>query len=204
MRNHMRNDKYRFYPQTIAKILAMARAHKEIQKQYTHCAWAGGSFFPVVLSCQFLVLAGNRIWFTYSCTQSNIQLWCCVSFFGSGGKQFLARTFSRTEQNNLGNQVNYSATTQTSLTKMESLYATSRNAKQHCSRDRGARVLHPGVCWFLGIVQLLRSGVKHMLSFVFALVRFLCPSLSFSPSALLLIIYCCAQACLLPGRSTCC
>ncbi len=30
MRNHTRNDKYRFYPQTIAKILAMAEAHKEI------------------------------------------------------------------------------------------------------------------------------------------------------------------------------
>ncbi len=32
MRNRTRNDKYRFYPQTIAKILAMARAHKEISK----------------------------------------------------------------------------------------------------------------------------------------------------------------------------
>ncbi len=30
MRNHTRNNKYRFYPQTIAEILAMARAHKEI------------------------------------------------------------------------------------------------------------------------------------------------------------------------------
>ncbi len=28
--------------------------------------------------------------FTYSlCTQSTIQLWCCVSFFQSGGQQFL-------------------------------------------------------------------------------------------------------------------
>jgi hypothetical protein len=26
-------------------------------------AWAGGKFFPVVLLCQFLVLAGNRFWF---------------------------------------------------------------------------------------------------------------------------------------------
>jgi hypothetical protein len=32
MRNRTRNDKYRFYPQTIAEILAMARAHKEIKK----------------------------------------------------------------------------------------------------------------------------------------------------------------------------
>jgi hypothetical protein len=30
---------------------------------YTCCAWAGGTFFPVVLLCQFLVLAGNRFWF---------------------------------------------------------------------------------------------------------------------------------------------
>jgi hypothetical protein len=30
---------------------------------YTCCAWAGGAFFPVVLLCQFLVLAGNWFWF---------------------------------------------------------------------------------------------------------------------------------------------
>ncbi len=30
--------------------------------EYTCCAWAGGTFFPVVLLCQFLVLAGNRFW----------------------------------------------------------------------------------------------------------------------------------------------
>ncbi len=29
---------------------------------YTRFAWAGGTFFPVVLLCQFLVLAGNRFW----------------------------------------------------------------------------------------------------------------------------------------------
>jgi hypothetical protein len=30
----------------------------------THCVWAGGNFFPpVVVLCQFLVLAGNRFWF---------------------------------------------------------------------------------------------------------------------------------------------
>ncbi len=32
--------------------------------KYTHCAWAGRTFFPVVLLCQFLVLAGNRCWFS--------------------------------------------------------------------------------------------------------------------------------------------
>ncbi len=30
---------------------------------YTCFAWAGGTFFPVVLLCQFLVLAGNRFLF---------------------------------------------------------------------------------------------------------------------------------------------
>ncbi len=49
--------------------------------------WAGGTFFPVVLLCQFLVLAGNRFWLSILlCTWSTIQLWCCVSYFGSGGK----------------------------------------------------------------------------------------------------------------------
>ncbi len=56
---------------------------------YTRFAWAGGTFSPVVLLCQFSVLAGNRFWFYILlmylgyCT---IQLRCCVSFFGSGGK----------------------------------------------------------------------------------------------------------------------
>ncbi len=31
--------------------------------RYAHFAWAGGTFFPVVLLSQFLVLAGNRFWF---------------------------------------------------------------------------------------------------------------------------------------------
>ncbi len=31
--------------------------------QNTHFAWAGGTFSPVVLLCQFFVLAGNRFWF---------------------------------------------------------------------------------------------------------------------------------------------
>ncbi len=37
-----------------------------------------------------LVLAGNRFWlYILLCTWSTIQLWCYVSFFGSGGKKFL-------------------------------------------------------------------------------------------------------------------
>jgi hypothetical protein len=31
--------------------------------KYTRFAWAGGTFFPVVLLLQFFVLAGNRFWF---------------------------------------------------------------------------------------------------------------------------------------------
>jgi hypothetical protein len=33
------------------------------ETKYTRCAWAGGTFFPVVILCQFLVLEGNRFWF---------------------------------------------------------------------------------------------------------------------------------------------
>jgi hypothetical protein len=33
------------------------------RNKYTCYAWAGGTFFPVVLLCQFFVLAGNRFWF---------------------------------------------------------------------------------------------------------------------------------------------
>jgi hypothetical protein len=36
---------------------------KNTVKTYTRCMWAGGTFFPVVILCQFLVLAGNRFRF---------------------------------------------------------------------------------------------------------------------------------------------
>jgi hypothetical protein len=36
---------------------------RQMQIKYTRYAWAGGTFFPVVLLCQFFVLAGNRFWF---------------------------------------------------------------------------------------------------------------------------------------------
>ncbi len=52
-------------------------------------AWAGGTFSPVVLLCQFFVLAGNRFWFYILLMYlgyRTIQLWCCVSFIGSGRK----------------------------------------------------------------------------------------------------------------------
>ncbi len=31
--------------------------------KYSCCAWAGGTFFPDVVLCPFLVLAGNSFWF---------------------------------------------------------------------------------------------------------------------------------------------
>ncbi len=48
-----------------------------------------------MLLCQFLVLAGNNVWlYILVCTWSTVQLWCCVSFFGSSGKWFLVlRTY---------------------------------------------------------------------------------------------------------------
>ncbi len=49
-------------------LLALTDRQKDRQRnEYTHCAWAGGTFFPVVLLCQFLVLAGNRFWFHLIC-----------------------------------------------------------------------------------------------------------------------------------------
>ncbi len=45
-------------------LLALTDGQKDRQRdEYTHCAWAGGTFFPVVLLCQFLVLAVKRFWF---------------------------------------------------------------------------------------------------------------------------------------------
>ncbi len=47
-------------------ILHLALTNRQThwqRNEYTCCAWAGGTFFPVVLLCQFFVLAGNRFWF---------------------------------------------------------------------------------------------------------------------------------------------
>ncbi len=43
----------------------------------TCCAWAWGTFFPVVLLCQFLVLAGNRFWFYLLCTYVLREQYSC-------------------------------------------------------------------------------------------------------------------------------
>ncbi len=45
-------------------LLALTDRQNDGQRdKYTCCAWAGGTFFPIVLLFQFLVLAGNRFWF---------------------------------------------------------------------------------------------------------------------------------------------
>ena len=49
-------------------LLALTHGQNDTENKYTCCAWAGGTFFPVVLLCQFLVLAGNRFWLYLLCT----------------------------------------------------------------------------------------------------------------------------------------
>ncbi len=52
-------------------IPLLSLTHRQNDRQrskYTCCAWAGGTFFPVVLLYQFLVLAGCRFWFHLLCT----------------------------------------------------------------------------------------------------------------------------------------
>ncbi len=45
-------------------LLALTHGQNDRQRdKYTCYAWAGGTSLPVVLLCQFLVLAGNRFWF---------------------------------------------------------------------------------------------------------------------------------------------
>ncbi len=61
------------------------------RNEYTRFAWAGGTFSPVVLLCQFSVLAGNRFCFTYYlCTQGIVPYSCGVVlvFFVLAGTSF--------------------------------------------------------------------------------------------------------------------
>ncbi len=44
-------------------LLALTHGQEDGQRlKYTCFTWAGGTFFPVVLLCQFYVLMGNRFW----------------------------------------------------------------------------------------------------------------------------------------------
>ncbi len=53
---------------TLHPSLSPYRQNYRQRNEYTCCAWAGGFFFPVVLVCQFSVLAGNRFQFYLLCT----------------------------------------------------------------------------------------------------------------------------------------
>ncbi len=55
---------------------------------YTCCAWAGGTFFPVVFLCQFLVLVGNRFCFYILMYLEYNKVWWCVSFLVLAGNSF--------------------------------------------------------------------------------------------------------------------
>ncbi len=62
--------------------------------EYTRCVWAGGTFFSVVLLCQFLALAGNRFGFYILMHLEYNTVVVLCQFFGSGRKQFLVlRTY---------------------------------------------------------------------------------------------------------------
>jgi hypothetical protein len=57
------------------------------RNEYTRYTWAGGTFFPVVLLCQFFVLVGNRFWFyilLMYLEYHTVVVLCKV--FGCGGK----------------------------------------------------------------------------------------------------------------------
>ncbi len=76
-------------------LLALTHPQTELQRnEYTRCAWPGGTFFPVVLLCQFLVLAGYRFWFYILMYLEYNTVVALCQFFGSGRKWFLVlRTY---------------------------------------------------------------------------------------------------------------
>jgi hypothetical protein len=66
-------------------LLALTDRQNDRQRnKYTHCAWAGGTFFQVVLSSSFLVVAGN----SFRCYLPTIPVVPLCLFFGCGGKLF--------------------------------------------------------------------------------------------------------------------
>ncbi len=57
------------FPPTLFYSTLVAITDRQNYRQrnkYIRYAWAGGTFFPVVLLCQYLVLVGNRFWFLHS------------------------------------------------------------------------------------------------------------------------------------------
>ncbi len=76
-------------------LLALTDRQNDRQRnEYTCYAWAGETFFPVVVLCQFLVLVGNRFWFYILMYLEYNTVAVLCQFFGSGGKSFLVlRTY---------------------------------------------------------------------------------------------------------------
>ena len=69
--------------------ISVQKTDERQRNEYTCCVWAGGTFFPVVLLCHsFGFWQEKAVGFTYLCTQSTIQLWCCVSFLVLAGNSF--------------------------------------------------------------------------------------------------------------------
>jgi hypothetical protein len=83
---HAEKNYQSFFLLHISLLALTDRWNDRQRNEYTCCAWAGGTLFPVVPLCQLLVLAGNRYWFyilTY--LEYNTVVALC-QFFGSGGK----------------------------------------------------------------------------------------------------------------------
>ncbi len=57
-----------------------------MEKQIHLLRMDGGTFFPVVVLCQFLVLAGNRFWFYILLYLEYNTVVVSCKFFGSSGK----------------------------------------------------------------------------------------------------------------------
>ncbi len=73
-------------------LLAFTHRQKDRRRnEYTCFAWAGGTFFPVVLLCCVSFWFWWEIGFdlhTHVGTQSTIQLWCCARFLVAAGNSF--------------------------------------------------------------------------------------------------------------------
>ncbi len=62
------------------------RTESRTEEQIHSLRMSWRNFFPVVLLCQFLVLAGNRFWFYILAYLEYNTIVVLCEFFGSGGK----------------------------------------------------------------------------------------------------------------------
>ncbi len=78
-------EQYEQLMRQLHKCIGVQMTDDRQRDEYTHCTWAGGTFFPVVPLCQFFSYGGKQfqVLLTYHTS-------CAVmSFFGCGAKQFL-------------------------------------------------------------------------------------------------------------------